>query len=485
MIVLIFPSITSAIDVAPIVPCDGVSVGLSDTGGGTACQACHLVEMGQRFIDWVITTMTSVIILIFAWGGLKMVMSQGGESVSEAKRMMTHAIVGFLIILSAWMIIDTALKYLINDPEHEQQFGMWNEIKCVDQPEYNWNPIKNASRGVSDSSPNGALLPDAVAAVGTYKDQLCALAKNVGIENECASLQAIMMQESGGKSGAVSNKGAIGLMQVTPAAARSLDPKLGGLSDAEVRQKLQDPMYNMQIGVAYYKKAVDLYGAKNYDKIYASYNGGFAATEQSANCPGQQKWECVWDSSGCYNTGATDCTRNTGYSETRNYVNFVNSYREQFEKTMSRTGSVNAGTFDHQQALDMFTNNGIEVTSTKGASGVQALCSGSGCTSLEGIRQDTVNQVINIDKACPKCDVKITAGTESGVHSGDASTVSHAGGYKIDIDNTPSVNNFIEKTLTADGSRGSDPRYKDNCGNTYVKEGTHWDITVQNGTCAI
>ncbi len=304
---------------AGLVPCGGT--------GEPACQACHVVELGQNILTWGITIMISVIVLIFAWGGLKMVMSAGNtEGVSEAKGMMTNSIIGFIILLSAWLVVDTILKLVLTDDQNvRHKMGMWNEISCVAQPEYSWNPVEGASRGVSASSPTMQSLPQAAAAVGKYKDQLCETAKNAGIGDQCASLQAIMTQESGGNPQARSPVGALGLMQVMPSAARSLDPELKGLSNADVEKKLLDPTYNMQISVAYYKKAVEKYGATNYDAIYASYNGGFGATEKSAHCPGQQRWQCEWDN-------AQHTIPNTGYKETRDYVKKVNAYRATYVK---------------------------------------------------------------------------------------------------------------------------------------------------------
>ena len=297
--------------VGGIVPCDGIH-----------CQACDLVQLGQNLIFWFIKAMAAVIALIFAWGGMKMVMSAGNtEGVSEAKGMMTNAVIGFIILLAAWLIVDTILKAVTN----EGTLGPWNEITCVAQPEYSWNPVVDGSRGVSDSSPTSSTLPAATARVGAYKDQLCATAQNAGIGSECASLQAIMTQESGGNPNAKSNAGAYGLMQVMPGAARTIDPdRWKGKSDAQIAQELiNNPSYNMQVGVAYYKKAVDKYGKSNYEQIYASYNGGFGATGQSKDCLGMQKWECEWDNK-------DHTVKNTGYEETRDYVKKVGNYRKQY-----------------------------------------------------------------------------------------------------------------------------------------------------------
>lgn len=104
-----------------LIPCDGPD-----------CQACHFVKLGQNVLEWLIGIMASIIALVFAIGGMKMVMSGGSsENVSEAKSMMTNSVVGFVILLSAWLIIDTSLKLFMD----ESKLGVWNEVACVKQPE--------------------------------------------------------------------------------------------------------------------------------------------------------------------------------------------------------------------------------------------------------------------------------------------------------------------------------------------------------------
>jgi hypothetical protein len=109
-----------------LIPCDGPD-----------CRACDLVSLGQKLLTWFIGTMAAVIVLIFAWGGMKMVMSGGSsEGVSEAKGMMTNSVIGFLILLGAWLIVDTVLKTVISeDAVVQKKLGTWNKIECIALPE--------------------------------------------------------------------------------------------------------------------------------------------------------------------------------------------------------------------------------------------------------------------------------------------------------------------------------------------------------------
>lgn len=117
---LSLPHLTFA---AGFVPCGGT--------GEDPCQACHVVSMGQTILTWLIGIMASIIALVFAIGGMKMVMSGGsGEGITQAKSMMTNSVIGFVILLAAWLIVDTVLKTFVSGA----QFGTWHTIECVTQP---------------------------------------------------------------------------------------------------------------------------------------------------------------------------------------------------------------------------------------------------------------------------------------------------------------------------------------------------------------
>lgn len=105
---------------AGIVPCNGPD-----------CRACDFVQLGQNLINWFIAISASTIALTFAWGGMKMVMSGGDMgAVSSARAIMTNSIIGLIIILGSWLIVDTMLKLFLDD----QSYGVWNVVKCEPGP---------------------------------------------------------------------------------------------------------------------------------------------------------------------------------------------------------------------------------------------------------------------------------------------------------------------------------------------------------------
>lgn len=139
----LYPTLLLAQDTG-LIPCSGVD-----------CQACHLVELGQNILKWLITIMISVIGVIFAIAGMLLVTSGANEgNITKAKSMMTNAIIGLIILLAAWLIVDTILKIFVN----EAKVGPWNSVQCVAQPEYNTNP-SGGPGGVGTTTPADPTIP--------------------------------------------------------------------------------------------------------------------------------------------------------------------------------------------------------------------------------------------------------------------------------------------------------------------------------------
>jgi hypothetical protein len=140
----------------------------------------------------------------------------------------------------------------------------------------------------------------------------------------------------------------------------------------------------------------------------------------------------------------------------------------------NQPGEVSPGSYTHAQAKSKLASAGIPISSSGNCSDR----TNRTCTSLDGMRQDTISQAITVKSAC-NCSVVVTGGTEVGHEGG---TQSHSTGYKIDLGAGGSLDTYL-KTLTRAGSRGNDPTYVDKCGNEYVRESDHWDITVNRGVC--
>ena len=303
---------------------------------GPECQACHLIGLAQNVINFLIGISAVIGALLFGWAGFLMVTAGGKSSqIEKAKGIFTNVVIGFIVMLAAWLIIDTVMKLLTNQGG---RLGVWNTIECVTLPGYDdgamlvepdfMNPKPGESRGTASNLSQSTMSQeqlDALAAGGASYDQMvCAAATGSGIGSECASLKALIRVESSGCVNKVSPAGAYGCMQILPSTAKLYDPSIANWSNQAIADRLKnDDAYNINLGVAIYKDAYAKYGG-NRDKIYAAYNGGFGANESSSNCPGQLRWQCEWD-----NDEHTD--PNEGYVETRNYVRNINNLRGQLD----------------------------------------------------------------------------------------------------------------------------------------------------------
>ena len=97
---------------------------------------------------------------------------------------------------------------------------------------------------------------------------------------ELPLLKAIMAAESGFDPGAVSPRGAIGLMQVMPATAERYG--LQGDKNKTIEQKLADPEINIRLGARYLRDLHRMF-PNQQELVLASYNAGEGAVQQYRN----------------------------------------------------------------------------------------------------------------------------------------------------------------------------------------------------------
>lgn len=96
--------------------------------------------MGNTILLWLIGVLFALFAVFIFMAGVKLVTSGGNpEAKSAAKASFTNALIGILIVLAAWIMIDTVMKGLVvGDGDLSvvggTGFGPWNQIQCVDQP---------------------------------------------------------------------------------------------------------------------------------------------------------------------------------------------------------------------------------------------------------------------------------------------------------------------------------------------------------------
>lgn len=355
--------------VGGLVPC-----GASTGDQATECQACHLVQLAQNIIMFLIGLSIPVAIALFSWAGILYFTSGAGgsENITKAKGIFRSALVGFVLAISAWLIVNTILYTILNNDY--KQNSSWFRIDCTERVVSNPGGIQDALNNTlgiaptkvalyipSENNPlesgvfyapsptltcdtangyslttsgtcknaagqtksptivyapteGGSLTPiklnQALAGTYAYQNQLQAICASEGL-SDCRIAQAVMAIESNGNPSASSPLGAYGLMQLLPSTARGLAPAtFAGKTDAQIAALLKsDTTLNMTLGVRYLNQLEGTFST--LPNVIAAYNGGPGANKASISCPGYTWWEC---------------SANGGYAETRNYVpNVINA----------------------------------------------------------------------------------------------------------------------------------------------------------------
>ena len=90
------------------------------------CSFCSLMAMINGIVEWLIIILTLFSVLIIAYAGFLLVFSRGDRSALETgKKLFFNSIIGILIMLAGWTIVDTTIKLTAGG-----NLGMWNEVQC-------------------------------------------------------------------------------------------------------------------------------------------------------------------------------------------------------------------------------------------------------------------------------------------------------------------------------------------------------------------
>lgn len=138
---VIVPTIANA---EGFIPCDG-----SGAAGGVPCTECHFVQMGNTILKWLIGVLFAVFAVVAAIGGFGLVTSGGNpEAKNDAKSKLVNALIGLIIVLAAWLLVDTVMRGLLSSGTDEiTGYGPWSEVKCgtVAQSEWPGDPTLDSA----------------------------------------------------------------------------------------------------------------------------------------------------------------------------------------------------------------------------------------------------------------------------------------------------------------------------------------------------
>lgn len=126
--ILLLPSISYAAEstfFGPIVPQECHSC---------PCGFAGVLEIMRHLMNFAVTFGVIVLTVVIAWAGLMYILSATNpESRSKANGLITGAIIGIVLVLSSWLIIDFVMRTLYSGAEgNAGKFGPWNSILAED-----------------------------------------------------------------------------------------------------------------------------------------------------------------------------------------------------------------------------------------------------------------------------------------------------------------------------------------------------------------
>jgi len=118
-----------------LVPCGydpfnpGDTAATPNDASSTGCQACSLAQLVQNLINFLIGLSIPVAAALFAWAGILYFTSAGDLSKrQQAKGIFKNAFIGFVIVITAWLVINTLLHVIFSQGEFSG--GTWFTIQC-------------------------------------------------------------------------------------------------------------------------------------------------------------------------------------------------------------------------------------------------------------------------------------------------------------------------------------------------------------------
>ncbi len=114
--------VSSAVFPGSIVTCSGAI----KEGNLNPCTICDIAQVAQNVLNTGIFIAVFLSAILFAWaGGIYLTNIVNPSGITKAKTLFGSVLIGLLIILGAWLIIDTLMKTLT---PNSGQFGPWNEV---------------------------------------------------------------------------------------------------------------------------------------------------------------------------------------------------------------------------------------------------------------------------------------------------------------------------------------------------------------------
>lgn len=118
LIVLVLPSTSEAAQLVPVQCVDPNN-----------CGTCEFVQLVNNVVQFIITAASLIAVGVFMYAGVLMVTSGGNvEAVNKAKSYFTNVVIGYVLILAGFLIVDVFLATIL--PSNSSILN-WREVQCI------------------------------------------------------------------------------------------------------------------------------------------------------------------------------------------------------------------------------------------------------------------------------------------------------------------------------------------------------------------
>lgn len=93
------------------------------------CDLCSLAQLIQNVSNFLLGLSVPAAALLFAWAGIRLFAARGvAEHINAAKKIFKTVLIGFLIIVSVWALVNTAMQMLMNGGQLKD--WNWRTLDC-------------------------------------------------------------------------------------------------------------------------------------------------------------------------------------------------------------------------------------------------------------------------------------------------------------------------------------------------------------------
>jgi hypothetical protein len=109
------------------------------TCSGSSCSICHVVDLVNNVIIILFSAVGMIFAVLMMIAGFGLITSGGNQSALDAaKSKFSNAIIGLIIVMGAWLLVDTVVRGLLKGEDGNlgvtfSGFGPWSEVECVRQ----------------------------------------------------------------------------------------------------------------------------------------------------------------------------------------------------------------------------------------------------------------------------------------------------------------------------------------------------------------